>query len=516
MAQGTYTFQVDWNGDSDFGDTGEDVTSRTLRVEFVRGRDTASQLTGRSASGRLVAVLNNESGDYSSFNTASPLTGNIVPGRKVRLLGGSGSFPYTFPIVFDDNVVWTGFLERLIPEPSPGGPNLARLEAVGPLGYLNQRRVSMAMAATIATGAAVDDVLDAAGWPAADRSIDTGQTTMTRFWTDRVETVTALRKVEDTENGFIVETRAGKLAFEDRHHRLAGTHLTSQATFSDAAGAARRYSGIRQEDPLPSIFNVFEVTVQRYTVGGLAVLWTLSESGANSPALLAGESKTWWASYPNPDSATDGIAVDAWTTPVASTDYTVNTQSGGGGSDLSASVAVAVEKFAQTMKITLTNNSASDGYVTLLQARGTPVTADDPVTMMAEDATSQTSYGERTYPAPGEFVPDTDEGQDWATYNLGIYKDPIPLLAITLAANRDNTHLAEALTRDISDRITVVAENDAGLGINEDFFIEAEHHVIDMAGARHQVTWDVSPASGYAGTWVLGISELGISARWAY
>jgi hypothetical protein len=67
---------------------------------------------------------------------------------------------------------------------------------------------------------------------------------MTRFWTDSVQTIFGLRKVEDTESGFILESKDGKIKFEDRHHRLLAPHLTDQATFSDDPGAALQYNGI--------------------------------------------------------------------------------------------------------------------------------------------------------------------------------------------------------------------------------------------------------------------------------
>jgi hypothetical protein len=62
---------VDWDNDDDYLDAGEDVTSRLLSLEWRRGQDYASQLTGRSTAAKLTAVLDNTSGDYSSFNTGS-------------------------------------------------------------------------------------------------------------------------------------------------------------------------------------------------------------------------------------------------------------------------------------------------------------------------------------------------------------------------------------------------------------------------------------------------------------
>ncbi len=515
MPLATYTLQVDWDDDDVFTGTGEDVTARLLHVEWERGRDNISQLTGRSISGRLTAVLLNTSGDYSSFNTSSPIAGNIVPGRKVRLDGGSGSFPYTFPIVFNDKPHFVGFLETLVPVPDIHGRDVAILEAWGPLGYLNEKKVSMAMQTSIKTGDALDELLDDAGWPSADRAIDTGQTTMTRFWVDRQRAIGAFRLPEEAEGGFIYEGKDGKVNFEDRHHRLKSPHTTSQATFTDASGGARVYSKIRQLDPFKAIFTEFEAKVQIYDVGSLAALWTHPESGSSSPLLAPGQSRVFIAQFPNPDSATAAFTVDAWTTLVENTDYEANTASDGSGTDRSASVGVSAEsKLANVYFFTLTNNHASDPiYITLLQARGTPVNRRDPVRVIAEDTT--TKYGERTYPNPSDFLPDSEEAQAWADYNLSIHKKPIPILEIWVNANRDHNHLVEVLTRDIGDRITLVGTNSAGLGINEDFFIEHEKHVVD-SNRHHWVRWQLSPASGYSNFWILDTSKLDTETVLAY
>lgn len=510
----TYAVKVDWNADGDLSDAEEDITGDVMGVETFRGRDYASQLTGRSSAGMCTIKLDNRSGKYNSFNTASPIYGNVVPGRKVQIQTDD-SFPYTFPFVFAGTPIWTGWLERIEPNISPDRHKTAVLYAYGSLAMVNQKKTRVAMQTNRRTDQAIGDVLDDIGWSAADRDLETGQTTMSRWWANDVYGLYALRQIEATEFGFLWEKADGKIAFADRHFRLSNSaSLTSQATYSDAA-ATLNYSGIQQQDPLKEIFNLVEAHVQRYTVGSLAVLWTLSESGANSPKIEPGQTRTWWASYPNPDSATNAMAVDAWTTPVENTDYEANTQAGGGGTDKSSMITVAVTKFANAMKISLTNTDTVDIYVTLLQARGTPVTADDPVKIVAEDSTSQTAYGQRTYPITAQFIPDSDEAMDYTNYVLSIYKDSIPVLRLNLWANRNQDHYAEAIARDINERVTVVATGNAGLGINEDFYIEAIRHSINQDRA-HRIEFDLSPVRGYGGFWVLGVSRLGTETRMAY
>jgi len=511
MVVATYKLQVDWNNDGDWGDTGEEIDMGRVRgITCSFGRDRASQLTGKSKAGKLRATLDNRSGDYSQFNADSPIYGNILPGRPVRLLGTSATQ--------SDQPIWQGFLTRITPQVFLGGDATATLEATGPLGQINLDQIEVAMVTSQRTDQVVDDILDAAGWAAGSsyRTLDTGLTSIARYWTSATYSVPALQEVESTEGGFIRESKSGQIVFDNRHHRLSGVGLTSQATYSDASDAARVYSNLIQDDPLPHIFNVFQAEVQGYTTASVAVLWTLSETGASSPSIAPGVARTYIARYPTTASANNARGVDAWTTTAVTTDMLGNTAADGSGDNVSASIGIAVSKSSETMDITLTNNTSATAYITKLQARGTAISADDPASIKQEDATSQTAFGKRTWPSKTKFIPDTGEGLDWADFNLSIYKDPTASLQLSYWANRDTNSLNEMLDRDISERITVVADNTADLSIDDrDFFIEAVNHQI-TANRLHKVTYLLSDAVQFSDFWVLNTSALGTSTRLAY
>ena len=46
------------------------------------------------------------------------------------------------------------------------------------------------------------------------------------------------------------------------------------------------------------------------------------------------------------------------------------------------------------------------------------------------------------------------------------------MIGIEFIANQSNAAIDEVLNRDVSDRVTVDAQDKSGLGINEDFFVE--------------------------------------------
>ena len=513
MASGSYTLLVDWNNDGDFSDANEDVTSEVLNLSWERGRDYASQLQGKSISGKLTATLVNTGGKYSPSNTSSALTGNILPGRTVRLLAGPDeAFPYTFPISFEDNIKWQGKLDQIRPAPAALGIKTAKLTAFGTLGFLNQFEVQLASQTNRRTDQAVGDILDDVGLTDSDdRDLDTGQTTISRFWIAKKKAIDALRLVEEAEAGFIKESKTGQIAFENRFHRLTeASSTTSQATFSDASGATYSYVAVAQADPLSTIVNHVEATARTFNTASIATLWTHPETGSASPTLAPGEAKTFEAEFPNPDAANNAMEVDAWTTPAATTDILANTASDGTGTNKTSDITIAASKTAERMAITLTNSaSGSDVYLTKVQARGTAVSTKNPCTVRTIDTTSQTAHGERKYVAKTSFIPTTSEAQDWCDYQISIYGTPIEILTMNINAS-DEDNRFQVLVRDISDRITVVAGNDSKLGINADFFIEHERHTVSDGGTKHLTTWRLSPASGgYSQFWVLGTSVLG-------
>jgi len=510
----SYTLLVDWNNDGDFTDSNDDITGDVLSLSWERGRDYASQLQGSSIAGKLTAQLLNTGGKYSPSNTSSALTGEILPGRSIQLQAGSGSFPYVFPVAFNDGVRWQGKLDRIKPSPAASGRRTATLTAFGTLGYLNQFETQLASETDVLTSApsgtdsAIGSILTDIGWPddTDNRTLEIGQTRIARFWISGKKGIDAMRLVEEAEAGFLLESKDGKVVFQNRYHRLIETaSTTSQGTFSDADGAAHTFVQVAQDDPLGTIVNHVEATARTFDTASLATLWVHPETGLDSPTLAPGEAKVFVAEYPNPDAGNNAMEVAAWTTPAATTDILANTASGGSSGD-------SGDKIADIMEISLAN--ADDGssiYLTKIQARGTAVTTKNPCIVRAIDTTSQGIYGERKYVAKTKFIPTTSEAQDWCEYQVLIFASPTNILTLTIPASATG-NIGQALSRDLSDRITVVASNDAKLGISEDFFIESEKHQVSEGGQEHTTVWELSPASGgYSQFWVLGVSVLGTS-----
>ncbi len=498
---------VDWGNDGKYDGTYDNISADVLKVSIRGGRDVASALTGKVKAARVTLTVANDDDRYSPFNTSSVLTGNLVPKRSVKIRSEA-------PVVRD---LFTGQIERIAPAVGNNRAKTATITCLGVFGQLTQNEVNIAYQASITSGDAIDDILDAASWGATDRTIDGGTQTFKNWDVDSVQAITALRRVEESESGLLVESKEGKIAFEDRDHRMGLPHIVAQSEYSDdpTAKGVLRYESIRELDPLRFIYNDFRATVRKKATNAGVTLWTHSEANTtgDAPEIEAGDSVTYWARYPNPASRTDGTGVAAWTALVATTDYTANSASNGSGTDHTSDLTIVETDFARSKKIQITNDASVNVFLTKLQYRGTEVYELDPVSVQAEDSTSQTAYGQRTF-ARSElavYIPDSATAQEWVLYNLSLHKDPSPMLGITVTGQKDLYHAVEVLTRTISDRVGVEADGNAGLGVNEDFFVE--NWAYDIVPKRLTANFELSSASAFSAYWTLGYSLLGTETR---
>ena len=232
----------------------------------------------------------------------------MLPGRRVRItmqIGGGAEV-----------TMWQGYLESVTPTVGAMVKvSTAELLAYGALAHRSlQGQVSVPMHTDIKTGDAITEVLDQTQFPEGERVIDAGQGTMSRWW-DHGSAIQALRDLEETEAGFLRETKDGKIAFEDRAHRLAAPHTVSQAAFG---GGSLMMWNPQQGDSSKGIFNYIEAAVRIFDVSEEIVLWTL---GGTPPAIAPGATLAIKGQFPNPTGMSGYIAVSEWTVPLLKVSY---------------------------------------------------------------------------------------------------------------------------------------------------------------------------------------------------
>lgn len=490
-----FKVEVDWNGDDTFtdGDISADVFGE---VQTIRGRDYASQLTGRSVAGGLSLMLRNDDGRYSSFNTASPLYGLLLPNRKVRAWALT---PYAV-------VLWTGYLDSIIPaavSSSPTGEPVAMLKATGIFKQLGDqaRLVSPAAQTDVLTSDVVDAILDAAD--VGNRDVAIGAVPIGDWWAEERLALELLQEIwDETELGFLKEGTNFDVLAEGRYHRqlYSGVPLVS---FSDNPASNYPYIAVTQEDAVRGIYNRIQAVETDYTPATSGVVWSLA-IGADLIYLAPGQSRIFKA-------VVSAGYVNPWITPVDATDIV---HSGG------TIVVSDVVQGPRSMPFTLTNTHVSQAaYVSTVQARGVLYEAEDPIYVEANDAASQAIYGKRTYPLPSPWFSNAAYAQAACDYFVSRYKDPHPILELSFFGGGTDALAQLAGQLALSDRVTVEAELLLTmLGIDQDFFVESIAHRFGF-GIPWTTTLLLSPAAVAVYYWILGDATygvLGTTSRLAY
>jgi hypothetical protein len=462
-----YASLIDLDDNGLYTGTNEDISARVLQdppITIERGRDQIRALAPPAA-GKMDARLDNRSRDYSTENTGSPLYANLNPGHRVRVTAFTNATTY---------VLGTGILDDLPQYPALGDKTVG-LPCLGTLSRLRAAdKVTVGLATNITTDVALGLILDAVGWPAGERSLQTGITTLLYWWLDDADPFSAVVTLLNTEGpgATVYEDGRGYFVFENRHSRvLTARSNTSQATFRDA-GTAPYYLDLSDfSENYRGVINSVSIPVNIRAAAASQVIWQLGQN------LILGSGTVAKLVVKHTVAGAVGVAGQIFqsaVTPVAPTDYTV----------IAGSVAsVAIDRTAG-LSLTLTITAGAGGVtLTGLQLRASPVPAQAVEVRETIDTTaSRAKFGTRSY--SDDVWPELAllVAQDFANAIVGAYQQPRATATLTIRGD-DPTHIQQCLTREVSDRITVV---NAQIGLSADCTIERIGHSI--RGQRSHTT----------------------------
>jgi hypothetical protein len=447
----------DWDGDGDFSEPSENLSAYRLSTKCSRGCS-GSPVLSEDTAGQLTCVLDNATGIFSKGNTGGTYYGYMVPGQLVKLTAqiGAGAEVTLFQGDLDDI--------ELAPAPQTVDTT-ATLTAKGVLARLVGVDVSVASYADAQSGFLVGAILDAASFPAGDRTIDAGLSTIGRYsLKSETEAMSALRDIETAELGKIRESRDGKFIFESREHRLFSPHTVSQATYTlDVNGIIRAVS-VMPIDTKSDVFAKFTTQANCTSLTDEQTLWQLSGSGVAIPAggtvsLTARLSGSY-------------LSCSSWTT----IDYEANTASDGSGTDCTTAVSITQTRYGDRQEFAVTNSGGVTAYLILLRAYGIAISDGDSVEITD---TVVGGIGKGTFPRSSSLITSVSEAQGWTEHAKALYGVLRQAVTIKLDANASAANFAEALRVDLSDRITVTAGAASRLYINTDFWVERIEFSID-------------------------------------
>lgn len=207
---------------TDVAPTFDNLSSRLLDFAATRGRNMEFDQT---ETGTLTALLRNHDRALDPANTAGTYYPNVVPVRQARMKANVLAVDYD---VFRGDIPdWQ--------QDWKGRENTVPITMVDAFDTLQVAEFTTSRPAE-QSGARVTAILDAIGWQAGLRSIDTGQALMQALDYENANALQALQDVAESENGVLFMSRAGNVVFHQRHRRILDTTL--QVTLSNEPSGA--------------------------------------------------------------------------------------------------------------------------------------------------------------------------------------------------------------------------------------------------------------------------------------
>jgi hypothetical protein len=204
-----------------FDSTYIDVTNYVASLSIDRGK---SRELDRYTAGHASITLHNDSRIFDPYNSLSAYYPNVVPRKTIKIETNS-------------IVVFTGFIDDWDFTYDISGKSYASISAVDGFIRLSGAELGTFTTTSQLSSARITAILDRpeVAWPAADRSIATGLTTLQADTVqENTNALQYLQLVETTENGQLFMNKAGQVTFKN-HSSIPP--LTSTLIFADDSTA---------------------------------------------------------------------------------------------------------------------------------------------------------------------------------------------------------------------------------------------------------------------------------------
>jgi hypothetical protein len=473
-----WIIQIDWDGDGVYdGSENENEYTTSLfirrgRNEYIKvGSDGKAEGFEPTKIGTCTLVLDNSSRRFDPYNTASDLYPNVLPGRFIRIRN-------LYNGVTSD--VFHGKIKNIVPIES-GRVQQVRIECEDGQRNLQSADVFSSIQTNINLDAAINLVLDDADYPTLyGRDIQSAADVVPYWWAnDRA--MTEIQRLTDAELGTFFIAADGKATFLSRRHSATPVlNLTSADLLKD----------ISIPQPWEVVRNYIKIFARPRVIRSNQVLWTI----ADAPPVSAGGTLDVWATYQY-----NNIPVPAINTAVSSSDYAMNSAADGSGANVSSDFTVSLTDFGETGKITITNNGAATGYVTLLQVTGDAIDAPDPSLLIKEDTTSQGLYGKAVFTLDNPWLQSTSTANDFSIWLASFLPTPQRFITVQMETRPE--------TQYVPDLFDVINLSIPRLGISQNFKIGGiEHRWTNGNGQAVVTTWNLEPFPDVSGYWIFDIN----------
>ncbi len=478
-----------------------DVTNDTKGVTpliIERGIRSDSPAQRVASTGTCTFAMNNLA------SNSGGVTGYYSPGNASCRAGFGKGTPVR--VKQGSDTLFSGRIRKIEPTPGKTGGNLSQVLATD---YIDTAATFLLENAAILEDVRADEVFATVvglmtNQPSGIITYQGTETYTLALDNTRDEAVTALsefHRLAVSELGYIYVLGDGRLVFEAR-----GTRMTNEPTAT--VTLADTMHGLDVAEVSSSSLNRVQITVHPRVIDTAAttVLFALT----NPLQIAAGETKTIIGPYRTASSPgiTTRVGGLQMVTPVASTDYVMNAESDGTGTDLTASLDVTANYGANGVQFILTNNDAQPAYITTLQCRGKGVYDFRTVVVRAQNDAAVAADGVNALTLDMPYQEDPNVAQSMADSILSSYGDLAGTRVQKVEFYPDAAGMPSNLHQnDISDRVAV---SETVTGATGEYYINGVKHEYQW-GKLPRITWWLTPAEPVS-YWILGLagaSELG-------
>jgi hypothetical protein len=202
-----------------------DVSNRVNRIETNRGR---TALSDQFQTGSMTLRIIDQNGDFNPQNVSGPYYNLLTPMKKVQITATYGAT--TYPI-------FSGFITSYVttyPDESEADLAMTTIQAVDAFRLAQLAQISTVTGATAGqlSGTRVNKILDEIDWPASQRDIDAGLTTLQADPGTNRTALQALFIASESEYGAIYVDADNNFVFQDRGV-TAGSIGNTPTVFAD-------------------------------------------------------------------------------------------------------------------------------------------------------------------------------------------------------------------------------------------------------------------------------------------
>lgn len=377
--QGTQTIIQEWDKYSY-----DDFTERVISVEWQKEETTPYSFV----MGMADIVLDNHD-DMFTPGVSQNYSDVILPRRPIRILAGFEG----------ENVpVFIGLTEEM-PEIDKKNKT-AKFHCIDFITLLYEQKLTEAVIyEDMRTDEILDELLQLVGLSPTQYDLDVGLLNIPFAYFEKDSKFgDAVKDLMIAECGTFFMDESGVIRFRNKQN----FDDTSQFTFNESNTID--FKTRREHD----IINVVEITSKVREVQATTGIYELSD-----PILVPGSgTAVKFFDYQDPVTTVD--------TPT----YKAYSSSDGSGTDLTSNITITEQvDFSKATKVTFSNSTSTDAYITNLQITGTPAIVVKEIFLREQDDTSITKYEEQVLEIENEYIQSENDARTIALVLLQFYSE---------------------------------------------------------------------------------------------